>query len=355
MKDVPKSINKWISSVFQNDDDGAMLQDVLRYCFEINANPSENRPFILRDLQLWIVENNWKIKQEYQDSKGHTSPSNKVHAKESRINRIFFATIGLGLIEKRNKTSPYMSTSEKSMGKSMYIDAKVQYVYTGFGILLAHLIRSMNLENAILEEKDRRKIETKKIELTQVNVAIYKLLDSTFSTGEEYPSVNIFYKSFYKKVNDEGHFNKIINYIVEVCEYTEAENMKELLQYHIHDFALKNKSDRKTILQLWSKTLEEQSLEDRDLIIYGEKLLTELRFEFKMGPSREYERQRFKHRADHEKIVLEGKCEMCIKKNIVIWPYIEYKRRIADLEVDDLIRFDCQKCKKENSCVIPNF
>ncbi|MGC1931193.1 MAG: hypothetical protein WA667_19665 [Candidatus Nitrosopolaris sp.] len=95
-----------------------------------------------------------------------------------------------------------------------------------------------------------------------------------------------------------------------------------------------------------SKTLEEQSLKDIDLIFYGEKLIIELRFESKSHPSREYERQRFKHRADREKVVLEGKCEMCSKKNVVIWPYIEYKRRVADLEEDDLIRFDCQRCKK---------
>jgi hypothetical protein len=265
-------------------------------------------------LQLWIVENNWKIIQEYQDSKGHTSASNKVHAKESRINRIFFAANFLGLIEKRIKTSPISNLYPKSM----YIDAKVQYVYTVFGILLNLLICNMNLENEI----SREKIETKKTDLASVNDAIYKLLDYTLPTGDEYPSVNIFYKSFYKKVKDEGHFSKIINYIVEVCQYTEAENMKELLQYHIHDFALKNKSDRKTILQLWSKTLEERSLEDRDIILYGEKLLTELRFEFKMGPSREYERQRFKHRADHEKIVLEGKCEMCSVKEYNLHPAI---------------------------------
>lgn len=203
----------------------------------------------------------------------------------------------------------------------------------------------MNLENAISMEKDQDKIAIKKAELDLVNDDIYQLIDSTLPTGDEYPSTNIFYKSFYKKVNDQGHFSKIINYIAEICQYTEAENRYELLrEYHASNLALTNKSDRKTILQLWSKTLEEQSLEDRDLIFYGEKLFIELRFESKIDPSREYERQRVKHRADHEKVVLEGECEMCSKKNVVIWPYIEYKRR-----------FDCQKCKKENSCVIPNF
>ncbi|MGC1931192.1 MAG: hypothetical protein WA667_19660 [Candidatus Nitrosopolaris sp.] len=55
----------------------------------------------------------------------------------------------------------------------------------------------------------------------------------------------------YGKVKDEGHFSKIINYIAEICQYTEAENMNELLrEYHASNFAL-NKSDRKTILQLW--------------------------------------------------------------------------------------------------------
>jgi ribosomal protein L44E len=132
--------------------------------------------------------------------------------------------------------------------------------------------------------------------------------------------------------------------------------MNEVLRecYNSH-FSLTNKSDRKTILQLWSRTFEEQSLEDRNLILYGEKLITELRFESKIGPSREYERHRFDHRSDYEKVVLEGKCEMCGKNNVVIWPYIEYTRRIADLEADDLIRFACQECKNENSCVIRNF
>jgi len=358
VKGVPKSISKWkiqnckISSVFQNDDDGAMLQDVLRYFFEINANPSENRPFILRDLQKWIVKNNWKIKQVYQDSKAHTSPNNKVHAMESRINRIFSATIALGLIEKKNKTSPYMSTS----AESMYIEAKVEYVYTWAGILLNLLIRNMNLQNAISEEKDKKTKENKKADLNSINDAIYKIVDSIVPIGDEYSSTNTFYKCFYKKIKDEGHFNKIINYIAETCPHTEAENMKDVLrEYQINHFPLTNKSDRKTILQLWSKTLEEQNLEDRDLIFYSEKLLTELRFESKIGLPKECERERFKHRSDYEKVVLEGKCEMCNKRNVVIWHVVEYTSKVADLEVDGLIRFDCQKCKKGNSCVIPNF
>ena len=155
VKGKTQNLNKWsISSVFQNDDDGAMLQDILRY-FSVNPNTSENTPFELRSLQLWIVENNREIIEEYQDSKGHTSASNKVHAKESRINRIFNAAIILGLIKRKsNNTSDDISTPE-----SMYTE-KVQYVYTKSGILLSLIIRNVNLESI-----SQRKIENKKGDL----------------------------------------------------------------------------------------------------------------------------------------------------------------------------------------------
>ena len=61
-----------------------------------------------------------------------------------------------------------------------------------------------------------------------------------------------------------------------MCQNTTAVNMKELLlEYYSSDFALKDKSDRKTILQLWCETLDEQSPEVRDLIFYQLKLITE--------------------------------------------------------------------------------
>jgi hypothetical protein len=206
-------------------------------------------------------------------------------------------------------------------------------------------------------EKDPKKIKNKKTDLDMVNDAIYQIFDFTLPTRDKYPSSNIFYKSFYNKVKDKGHFSKIITYLAEICQYTKAGNMKELLQeYYISDFAFKNKSDRKTILQLWSETLEEQSQEVRDLVFYQQKLITERRFEYKTGHfSREYERQRFNHRADHENIVLEGTCEKCSEQNVVIWQYINYRRRSSDFEGKYLIRFDCQKCGRKDRCVIPNF
>jgi hypothetical protein len=355
---MTQSLSKWkIGSVFERDDneiytkDALLLQDVLRYFLVINQNLLESIPFELRNLQLWIVENNREIIEEYQGSKSHTSASNKVHAKESQINRIFDATIILGLIKRRKKDA-VVSTS-----KSMYVDAKVQYVYTKSGILFNLIVRNMNLENAISTEKVQSKIKIKKADLDMVNDVVYQLVDSSLPTGDEYPSSNIFYKSFYKKVKDRGHFSKIITYATEICRYTKAENMEELLQeYYVSDFAFRNKSDRKKFLQLWSETLGEQSQEVRDLVFYQQKLITERRFEYRTGHfSREYEIQRFNHRDDHENIVLEGKCEKCNKQNVVIWSYIEYRRGISNLEGDNLIRFDCRRCRRKDSCVIPNF
>jgi len=330
------------------------LQDVLRFFLGINQNLLESRTFELRNLQLWIVDNNREIIEEYQGSKGHTSASNKVHAKESQINRIFSATIILGLTKRRKKEAV---VSTHIAPKSMYVDAKVQYVYTKSGILLNLIMRHLNLENAIANEKDQSKIKIKKTDLDTINNAVYQLVDSSLPTGDEYPSSNIFYKSFYKKVKDKGHFSKIITYAAELCQHTKAENMEQLLQeYYVSDFGFRNKSDRKKFLQLWSETLEEQSQEVRDLVFHQQKLITERRFEYKTDHfSREYERQRFDHRADRENIVLEGTCEKCNKQNVVIWSYIDYRRRPSDFEGDDLIRFDCQRCGSKYSCVIPNF
>jgi hypothetical protein len=219
-------------------------------------------------------------------------------------------------------------------------------------------MRNLHLKNTISMEKNQSKIRKYKTDLEIVNNAVYQLLDSTLPTEDENPTSNIFYKSFYKKVKEIGYFDKIATYFGEICPNSEAENSEKLFrEFYEKDFTFKDdKDDGKTLLKLWSDTLEEQSDETRELFLYQQRLITERRFEDKVGCiSREYERQRFKHKADHDKIILDGICKKCFKKSVVVYSYMDYRRRSSDLESDDLITFDCQKCGSKESCVIPSF
>ena len=86
------------------------------------------------------------------------------------------------------------------------------------------------------------------------------------------------------------------------------------------------------------------------------KLSAERRFEIKKNYlSRSYERERFRHRDDYERIVLEGDYENCKIGSIVIWSYIDYRKKFSSLNRDDPIRLDCGNCNSKNSFIIPNF
>jgi hypothetical protein len=157
--------------------------------------------------------------------------------------------------------------------------------------------------------------------------------------------------SFYIATDIEVSF-----YMVDLCESDRfIANVYDLLK-NVYDFAFKDKSDRKKFLDLWDENLEQQEPEVKDIFLYQMKLSVERRFEYSVSHfSREYERQRFNLRADHQKIVLEGRCESCKQLMVVIWSYIDNRNMYANVEGDDPIRIDCKKCNTKNSSIIPNF
>ena len=355
---MKQSLNKLtISSIFEKENhvytkDALFSQDILRYFLHINQDWQENKPFRLRDLQLWIVENNAEISEQYHGYKGR--PSHIVNSKKFRINRTFTDMIVLGLIKKLDSTSAPTAVSEI---ESLYVDS-ILYVYTKFGILLNLIIHNLNLEREISIEKDQNKIKNIRTRLDMVNNAIFQLVDSTLPIGDEYPSSNVFYKSFYKRVHDEGYFNKIVTSLGEICQYTEADKFEGLIQeFYIDDFfTLKNNDDRKILLKQWSDTLEDQCDEIKQLFLYQQKLIIERRFEYNAGYfSRDYERKRFEHKADNDKIILEGTCKKCQKQTVVMCFYMDYRRRSSGLDGNDLMTFDCQKCESQNCCIIHGF
>jgi hypothetical protein len=349
-----KSLNKSVNSIFEKNEEGnysldaLMYQDILRYYLVENK---ENNPFRLRQLQQWIVRHNLEILNYYSGSKSHASMNNKIHGKEERINNKFENLISLGLI-RLDETN----NNEQQKSASLYVQSKSLYIYTKAGIILALIMKSMNLEKNINFEKKRDQISSLNIELEKNNTRIYDLIDSTLPINDDYPSSNIFYKSLYKKIKNAGVFDKVVLYIADLCEsHRFIESVRDLLE-NVYGFTFKDKSDRKKFLDLWYENLEEQEPEVKDIFLYQMKLSVEKRFEYSVSHfSREYERQRFKHRADHQKIVLEGRCESCKQPTVVIWSYINYLKIFANVEDDDPIRIDCKTCNTKNSGIIPNF
>jgi hypothetical protein len=336
------------TNAYRNKDrkDALLYQDILEYFFVVNKTLSENSPFRLRDLQKWTVRKNVEIADYYKGSKSRTSSSNKIHAKEGRINSKFENLIHMGLIHE----------SGTGIGRKVKVDVPL-YSYTKSGRLLVLIIKSMNLKNEFLLEKDQHKMQNKKDELKRNNQVIFELIDSTLPIGDNYPYANIFYKSFYKKTKEEGVFDKLVMHMVDLCNSNKKmENVDDLLE-SIYDLAFKDKADRRKFFDLWYENLEEQKPEVKDIFLYQMKLSAERRFfEAKNRQlSRKYEREQFKFRADHEKIVLEGNCEKCKQPTIVVCSYTEYRERFADMDGNDIVKFDCQSCKTKGSCIIPNF
>lgn len=80
------------------------------------------------------------------------------------------------------------------------------------------------------------------------------------------------------------------------------------------------------------------------------------RFEYiKRFFSREYERERFRLRADIEKIVLEGNCKKCKKIIVVVWSHIKYRKIRAESGYNGEMRITCKYCRSKYSCIIPAF
>jgi hypothetical protein len=116
---MKKNLYKFtISSIFENDEQGnytkdaLLYQDIIHYYLILGGT---DKRFRLRELQRWLVQNNREIIDFYQDSKSHTKISNRIHAKEGRINSKFVYLI-TGQLIKESRVQNNQSS------KSLYID-----------------------------------------------------------------------------------------------------------------------------------------------------------------------------------------------------------------------------------------
>jgi hypothetical protein len=341
----------YISDLFERDKNNnytksaLLYQDIFRYYFVINKTLSENIPFRLRELQNWIVRNNLEIIEYYQGSKSHTSISNRIHAREERINGMFEKLIQMHLINK----------SGTGIGRKVEVEVPL-YCYTETGRLIVLIIKSMNLENEILFERNQQKMQNKKNELKQNNQIIYGLIDSLLTIEDYSPYSHIFYSALFKKFKDKEVFDKFIQHMIGQCNSNlSIKNIPHLFTYAV-SMEFKDKEVSKNFLDLYRATIKELDPEVQNIVYYQLKLSTERRFEDKMNYlSKDYEKHRFMFRADHKSIVLEGYCEKCKQRTTKVISYFDYRNKTTLIDRNDPIRLDCKICKTRDSYVIPNF
>jgi hypothetical protein len=323
--------------------DARMYHDMIRYYSKIG---DESKPFSLRQLQKWLIENNQDIIQSFQDFAGKTTLANRIKAKRDQIERRFKTLIDLGLIR---------SVSGSNKSSSLYTDKKF-YVFTESGILIWLILKSMNLKGQIKMEKERKHVLSLTAELNKNNKKIYDVIDSSLPIGDNHPYSNIYYKELYRKINDEGVFDKLVSHIISLCDNNIRliPDMEHLLLYAL-EFDFECKHDRKRFLHLQTAVIEKLPPDVKDIVLYEIKLSIERKFQMsRRYLSREYEKQCFRSRANHKTIILEGCCEKCRQYSIVRWSYAYYKEKQIELHNNN-IRYHCPKCKIKFGCIIPVF
>jgi hypothetical protein len=163
---------RYIDTIFEKDEKGKhytvgalLLQDLLNYSLVINELPLKlNVPFKKRQLYNWIVRHNKEIVDYYKKTihRNKTSYSNRIHAKEERLNDNFETLLRLNLIKIGG-----VAAAEK-IGTPVSL-----YKYTKGGILLTLLTKSIDLKEVTFITTTAHKKQVDKI-----NRDLYQIVDS---------------------------------------------------------------------------------------------------------------------------------------------------------------------------------
>lgn len=341
----------YLDAIFERDQEGhytkaaIFYQDILRYYFVINPPITGNKWFRLLDLEKWLVKNNLQIKEYFQDSRSHTSPSNKVHIKKEQINRKFEDLISMNLIQKIGQ-----KTYESA--KKILVRADI-YEYTDQGILILLIIRSNNdNENVDLA---LNKADKKLYSLGNIYSAIYDTLDSILMKWNEPPYMNIFYSSLFKKFKLRGSFPKLVQKMYNILNLNKTiTNVGELLALTFSS-TYSDSNTQREFFELWNQTIKELEPDVRQIVLHQLKLNAELRYQKMKAPlSRIYEKVRFQYRANFNYIIVGGDCKICGYCDVIPLEYIEYVRSIMD--PNSIIKIlECKKCKAKDCMIISKF
>jgi len=288
---------RYIDSIFEKDDQGSytdnalLLQDLLRYSLVINQLPLvKTTPFKLRELQNWIVRNNKQIVDYWNETtrRSKTPYSNRVHAMEGKINDRFEILQELNLIH-QSGTAP----AEKV---SIQVSS---YEYAKAGVLLALIIKSMNLTRVIAISKKKDEITDLKRALNKIYRDIRMLFKLAYKIRKDSPASEIFYSIFFQKCEDKRFFNKLINRMQHVLSFDyDIRSIPDLLDRAIHDPLFGRKPY--SFIDLSHTIIQELNYTTQKLFLYRLKISLENRFQDKLEDrtirTRKYERFRFRLR-----------------------------------------------------------
>ena len=311
---------------FVYTDRALLYQDMMAFSF--HAPSACKDLFSIWDLAGWLLETNLELKGYYTDSASHTTKSNRTENIQKRIKRNFDNLLHVKLVEHAGERKQSRGTGTIQI-----------YRFTPSGLLLAAILETV---------RSQKKHEALK--------KAYDILMSFFTLSPNSPVATIFHHNFFVKCKKEMVFNRFIVHILALANSGITFNTVYDLLVSAMDLGLKESIDRKRFLDLWLHTLEQLSPYHKKLLLFQMKLNAENRYRSKLEAySKEYEETWFENRNDYERIVIEGKCHRCEMEHVLVWPYILYRQKYANVEFGSPIVTDCRYCGNNDCLVIPSF
>ena len=305
--------HKGIDSIFKKDPEGGyynkkarLYQDILMY----GSTIEEGRPFKLRELAKYLLDNNEEIKNYYLGKKLTTS--NKIENIQKRIQRSIEGMINMRLMKEGEK-------AKEDKGSGMI----PTYTYTPVGYIISQIIRCVIYGKENAEEQ------------------LYTLFHERLSKDDpKSPSLLAFNSKFMEKIHDKnlfGNYVSVLQKALDSKEITDIESFVRLIQHFISPLF-----QRKHFVRVWIETIDELDPQTRQLYLYEQKLA----IDFKMGSkalSRDYEVKRLELIDNVEEVALEGICSACKQRSAFRMKIVEYSTRLANAHI--LWPFiKCPKC-----------
>jgi hypothetical protein len=305
-------------------DNALLYQDILRYSLNLQEHHREsNGRFRIRELARWLIQNHEKYLKEYGGS--HMNVSNRIEARLDTIKAKANDLVKLLLIKN-------VRTAEQSKGSGV-VDI---FAFTPHAYFFAWLAESF-------EPKNR----------ARANKQIFKVLvDSMLKIEHDSTSSTIFYSNFYKKCEERGRFDDMVEFfrepliigvpIITVHDYFNYVTGIENMYMDVSGY----------FLGLIDETMEELDPKVSDLAMYQIKLDYERTMRANAKNPSSYEKTRFDCRNMHDAIVTESYCEKCHYYIPVAIKYHEYTKLAKKASTIVLGNNRCPNCRAVDSLII---